>query len=61
MQEAGKDYSNPAFLLPFDQHKGRNAMYDENNDYSVPLPDETLSEIIEGAAERLEGVYYEAR
>lgn len=36
-------------------------MYDENNDYSVPLPDETVSEIIEGAAERLEGVYYEAR
>nr|DAU99830.1 MAG TPA: hypothetical protein [Caudoviricetes sp.] len=21
-QEAGKDYSNPAFLLPFKQHKG---------------------------------------
>ncbi len=36
-------------------------MYDEDNDYSVPLPDETLSEIIEDSAKLIEGIYYEAR
>lgn len=36
-------------------------MYDEENDYSVPLPDETLSEIIEASAKFMEGIYYEAK
>ncbi len=37
-----------------------NAMYDENNDYSIPFPDETVSEIIEDSAKLIEGIYYEA-
>lgn len=36
-------------------------MYDEDNDYSVPLPDETLSESIEAIAKLIEGIYYESR
>lgn len=35
-------------------------MYDENNDYSIPFPDETVSEIIEDSAKLIEGIYYEA-
>lgn len=35
-------------------------MYDEDDDYSVPLPDETVSEIIEDSARSIEGIYYEA-
>lgn len=35
-------------------------MYDEDNDYSVPFPDETVSEIIEESAKLVEGNYYEA-
>lgn len=35
-------------------------MYDENNDYSVPLPDETFSEMIEQIARLMEGDSYEA-
>ena len=35
-------------------------MYDENNDYSIPLPDETVPEIIEESAKLMEGIYYEA-
>lgn len=34
-------------------------MYDEDNDYSVPLPDGTVSEIIEASAKLIEGNYYE--
>ena len=34
-------------------------MYDEDND-SVPFPDETVSEIIEESAKLVEGNYYEA-
>ena len=34
-------------------------MYDEDNDYSVPCPDGTVSEIIEASAKLIEGNYYE--
>lgn len=59
----GHTQTFPAFLFYLSPNaKGRNhIMYDEDNDYSVPLPDETLSESIEGIAKLIEGIYYEAR
>lgn len=61
MAQSREGLFQPGFSFTFEHHsKGRNGMYDENNDYSVPLPDETFSEMIEQIARLMEGDSYEA-